>query len=447
MDFSSYYEELGKDYNDMNQKFLDEQAKEQAKQAEDAEQRNELEMGTLPFEEELIKHGSVGLIKAGAKKLGVNVSEDFAKDLVKNPARAIVKETQKQGKKAVRKIASKAKSRLGARKARNARSVEDRFDTDSKPFDLDELKSDGSAKGPLSSIKSRASRAAADAEDASAEQLEALPSLDDLLGRAKGKVKDVFKAGTKSSGGAPRAAVEDEPRLVDPFKVAEDEDLVDSVASGKMTLKEASIRSAMRKPATLTADDLAESASKSRVGNTARLLESRLQPGDVPSRVGGRSVRGLRAAKKALPGQFEKQQAKLSSKLGPQKEETQLGEALDKSDGISSGQAAKNGKNQLGPGGENEADLDGAGKAKLSAAGDEAPLDDAPSVGAEMAEAEAAGGGPEDPFADLAALGIGLASLFGTLFGGPHDPHVPIKHKLTENPTFDPGLQEEAGAG
>jgi hypothetical protein len=445
MDFSNYYEELGKDYNDMNQKFLDEQAKEQAKQAEDLEQRNELEMGTLPFEEELIKHGTTGLVKYGAKKLGVNVSEDFAKDLVKNPARAIVKETQQQGKKAVRKIAEKAKSRLGARKARNARAVEDRFDTDPNAFELDELKSDGSARGPLSSIKSRASRAAADAEDASAEQLKGLPSLDDLLGKAKGKVKDVFTAGTKSSGGAPRAAVEDEPRVVDPFKVAEDEDLVDAVSSGKMTLKEASIRSAMRKPTTLTTDDLAESASKARVGNTARLLESRLQPGEVPSRVGGRSVRGLRAAKKELPGQFEKQQAKLSSKLGPQKEETQLGEALDKSDGISSGQAAKNSKNTLGPGGENEADLDGAGKAKLSEAGDEAG--DAPSVGAEMAEAEAAGGGPEDPLADLAALGIGLASLFGTLFGGPHDPHIPIKHKLTENPSFDPGLQEEAGAG
>jgi hypothetical protein len=442
MDFSSYYQELGKDYEDMNQRFLDEQAKEQAKQAEDAEQRNELEMGTLPFEEELIKHGSVGLIKAGAKKLGVTVSEDFAKDLVKNPARAIVKETQQQGKKAVRKIASKAKSRLGARKARNARDVEDRFDTDSNAFELQELNSDGSARGPVSSIKDRAARAVQDLEP---EEKEALPSLDELLGKAKGKVKDVFTAGTKSSGGNPRAAVEDEPRVVDPFAVEENEDLINAVSSGKMTLQEASIRSAMRKPTTLTADDLAESVSKARVGNTARLLESRLQPGDVPSRVGGQSVRGLRAAKKELPGQFEKQQAKLSSKLGPQKEETQLGEALDKSDGISSGQAAKNSKNTLGPGGENEADLDGAGKAKLSEAGDEAG--DAPSVGAEMAEAEIAGGGPEDPLSDLAALGIGLASLFGTLFGGPKDPHVPVTHKLIENPSFDPGLQEEAGAG
>ncbi len=443
MDFSNYYEELGKDYDQMNQKFLDDQEKQQEQQAEDAEERNQIEMGTLPFEEELIKHGSTGLVKYGAKKLGLNVSEDFAKDLVKNPARAIVKETQQQGKKAVRKIAAKAKSRLGARRARNARAVEDRFDTDPNAFELQELNPDGSAKGPVSSIKDRAAKAVQDLEP---EEKEALPSLDELFSKSKGKVKDVFKAGTKSNG-LTRAAFDEEPRLVDPFAPEENADLVDAVASGKMSLQEAGIRSAMRKPVTLGEDDIPESLSKSRVGNTARLLEARLKPGDVPSRVGGRSVRGLRAAKKSLPGQFEKQQAKLSSKLGPQKAETQLGEALDKSDGISGSQAAKNAKNTLGPGGENEADLDGASKAKLKAAGDEDLLEDAPNVGAEMAEAEAAGGGPEDPLADLAALAVGLGSLFGSIFGGPHHPHEAIKHELVDNPSFDPGLAEEAGGG
>ena len=38
-------------------------------------------------------------------------------------------------------------------------------------------------------------------------------------------------------------------------------------------------------------------------------------------------------------------------------------------------------------------------------------------AGEEAGEAEAAGGGPEDPLADIIAAGVGLGSLFATIFG------------------------------
>lgn len=49
-------------------------------------------------------------------------------------------------------------------------------------------------------------------------------------------------------------------------------------------------------------------------------------------------------------------------------------------------------------------------------------------AGEEAAEADAAGGGVEDPFADLVSLGVGLAGIIGGLLAKPHDPtppHIP----------------------
>ena len=95
-DFQQYLERLSEQHEEAEAKFNEEVQDKLAKDREEDKTQEAEQLGSLPFEEELIKHGGGGLLKGGLKKLGLNTSKDFEGDVLKNPVSAVVKEASKQ---------------------------------------------------------------------------------------------------------------------------------------------------------------------------------------------------------------------------------------------------------------------------------------------------------------------------------------------------------------
>ena len=95
-DFQQYLERLSEQHEEAEAKFNEEVQDKLAKDREEDKTQEAEQLGSLPFEEELIKHGGGGLLKGGLKKFGLNTSKDFVGDVLKNQVRAVVKEDRKQ---------------------------------------------------------------------------------------------------------------------------------------------------------------------------------------------------------------------------------------------------------------------------------------------------------------------------------------------------------------
>jgi hypothetical protein len=394
-DFQQYLERLSEQHEEAEAKFNEEVQDKLAKEREEDKTQEAEQLGSLPFEEELIKHGGGGLLKGGLKKLGLNTSKDFEGDILKNPVRAIVKEARKQ-----------AQGRLNRL-------------TDGKKQPLRNLDPDDPARLKAPSVKQ------ADVELADNDLSK---FIDKELRKAKkqrrrdrrAKKKSTPDDGEEGSGSTAKAEAPAEPSLdVDGIEEAEDR-LFDEVPYKK--------------------------APRSVIGKASKFLNERF--GSQPSRLAGvdrlREVELARDDSSPLSLQKPKSLSLQEQKLEPTPEsEVKTATKLSVDSADSNVKAVQKAKNLSTQGEGNASNLEDTGKSLLKSGG---ALDEdgnliIPTLEEGFGDAALAEGGL-NPVADILALGAGLAGLFGSIFGGKKAPPPALAHSAISNPTAGFGITE-----
>jgi hypothetical protein len=394
-DFQQYLERLSEQHEEAEAKFNEEVQDKLAKEREEDKTQEAEQLGSLPFEEELIKHGGGGLLKGGLKKLGLNTSKDFEGDILKNPVRAIVKEARKQ-----------AQGRLNRL-------------TDGKKQPLRNLDPDDPARLKAPSVKQ------ADVELADNDLSK---FIDKELRKAKkqrrrdrrAKKKSTPDDGEEGSGSTAKAEAPAEPSLdVDGIEEAEDR-LFDEVPYKK--------------------------APRSVIGKASKFLNERF--GSQPSRLAGvdrlREVELARDDSSPLSLQKPKSLSLQEQKLEPTPEsEVKTATKLSVDSADSNVKAVQKAKNLSTQGEGNASNLEDTGKSLLKSGG---ALDEdgnliIPTLEEGFGDAALAEGGL-NPVADILALGAGLAGLFGSIFGGKKAPPPALAHSAISNPTEGFGITE-----
>lgn len=399
-DFQQYLERLSEQHQEAEAKFNEEVQDKLAKEREEDETKEAEQLASLPFEEELIKHGGGGLLKGGLKKLGLNVSKDFEGDVLKNPVQALVKESLRQ---------AKEKSRL----ERLARRL-----TDGKKNPVRNLDPDDPAR--LKAPSKLSARDELDIKSADAD-------FNKFLKKARKQRRKDRRAQKKSTpddgeegSGTTAKAEAPEPSLdVDGIEEAGDR-LFDEVPYKK--------------------------APRSVLGKASKFLNERF--GSQPSRLAGvdrlREVELARDDSSPLSLQKPKSLSLREQKLQPTpesdvKQATKL--SVDSAD--SNVKAVQKAKNLSTQGEANSSNLEDTGKSLLKSGG---ALDEdgnliLPSIEEGFGDAALSEMGL-NPVADILALGAGLAGLFGSIFGGKKPAGPALAHQAISNPTAGFGITE-----
>jgi hypothetical protein len=397
-DFQQYLERLSVDHQEAEARFNEEVQKKYDEEREGDEKKEMEQMASLPFEEELIKHGGAGILKGGLKKLGLNTTKDFEKDVLKNPVQALLKEAQKQAK-------IKAKDRLARRAKRLQRSGR------AEPNSLEQ---EDKLKAP--------SLTQADKELADKDFDKFFKKVRKEAKKRKLKVRPEVDSGEDGSGSAGKTQLT------------------------KLTAEE---------PTELSAFDDPKVKVSPRLKNLDAVLKSRDE--GLTRADAGRLTRLARGkfSQQAKVGRFQQNvRAKL---LNPESEDTPTGlqqpralfqEEAQKPvkltvDGADSDMAQQALKKALKTGGDGTGDdALQAGRQLLKGAG---LLDDSGNLigGIESGfEASALAEGGLNPIADVLALGAGLAGLFGSIFGGKSKNPAQTVHEQLTNPSIGFGIQE-----
>jgi len=404
-DFQQYLERLSEQHEEAEAKFNEEVQEKLAKEREEDKTQEAEQLGSLPFEEELIKHGGGGLIKGGLKKLGLDTSKDFEGDVLKNPVQAVVKEARKQAqgrlnrltgrRQGVRNLEPDDPARLKAPSEFSAKSQE-YADTDFNKFIKRE-------KRIRDQRKQRKAQRKAEKRARKGEQKEGAP-----------------EDGEEGSGTSLKADAPAEPSTdVDGIEEAGDR-LFDEVPYRKVP--------------------------RSVMGKASKFLNERF--GSQPSRLAGvdrlREVETARDDSSPLSLQKPKSLSLEEQKLQPTpesdvKQATKL--SVDSAD--SDLKAVQKAKNLSTQGEGNASNIEDTGKSLLKSGG---ALDEdgnliLPSLEEGFDSAALAEGGL-NPVADILALGAGLAGLFGSIFGGKKPPAPPIAPTAVSNPTEGFGITE-----
>jgi len=396
-DFQQYLERLSVDHQEAEARFNEEVQKKYDEEREGDERKEMEQMASLPFEEELIKHGGANILKGGLKKLGLNTTKDFEKDVLKNPVQAILKEAQKQAQ-------IKAKDKLARRARRLQRSGR------AEPNSLEQ---EDKLKAPS---LTQADRELADKD------------LNKFLDKA---IKQSKKA---------KRALKVRP------KVDSGENGSGSAGKTRLTAEE---------PTELSAFDDPSVKVSPRLKNLEAVLQSRDE--GLTRADAGRLTRLARGkfSQQAKVGRF--QQGARAKLLDPESEDTATGLQQPRAlfqeeaqrpvkltvDGADDDMATQAIKKALSTKGEGVSDdAINAGKQLLKGAG---LLDDSGNLigGIESGfEASALAEGGLNPIADVLALGAGLAGLFGSIFGGKSKNPAQSVHEQLTNPSMGFGIQE-----
>ena len=394
-DFQQYLERLSEQHEEAEAKFNEEVQDKLAKDREEDKTQEAEQLGSLPFEEELIKHGGGGLLKGGLKKLGLNTSKDFEGDVLKNPVRAVVKEARKQAQDRLNRL------------------------TDGKKQPLRNLEPDDPARLKAPSVKQ------ADVELADDDLSK---FIDKELRKAKkqrrrdrrAKKQSTPDDGEEGSGSTAKAEAPAEPSLdVDGIEEAEDR-LFDEVPYKK--------------------------APRSVLGKASKFLNERF--GTQPSRLAGvdrlREVELARDDSSPLSLQKPKSLSLQEQKLEPTPEsEVKTATKLSVDSADSDVKAVQKAKNLSTQGEGNASNIEDTGKSLLKSGG---ALDEdgnliLPSLEEGLDSAALAEGGL-NPVADILALGAGLAGLFGSIFGGKKAPPPALAHSTISNVSQGFGITE-----
>ena len=396
-DFQNYLERLSVDHQEAEARFNEEVQKKYDEEREGDERKEMEQMASLPFEEELIKHGGAGILKGGLKKLGLNTTKDFEKDVLKNPVQALLKEAQKQAQ-------IKAKDKLARRARRLQRSGR------AEPNSLEQ---DDKLKAPS---LTQADRELADKD------------FNEFIKQARKAKKRTLKVRPKVDSGEDGSGSAGKTKLT------------------KLTAEE---------PTELSAFDDPKLKVSPRLKNLEAVLQSRDE--GLTRADAGRLTRLARGrfSQQAKVGRF--QQGARAKLLDPESEETATGLQQPRAlfqeeaqrpvkltvDGADDDMAQQALKKALKTGGEGTGDdALQAGRQLLKGAG---LLDDSGNLigGIESGlEASALAEGGLNPIADVLALGAGLAGLFGSIFGGKSKNPAQTVHEQLTNPSLGFGIQE-----
>ena len=396
-DFQNYLERLSVDHQEAEARFNEEVQKKYDEEREGDERKEMEQMASLPFEEELIKHGGAGILKGGLKKLGLNTTKDFEKDVLKNPVQALLKEAQKQAQ-------IKAKDKLARRARRLQRSGR------AEPNSLEQ---DDKLKAPS---LTQADRELADKD------------FNEFIKQARKAKKRTLKVRPKVDSGEDGSGSAGKTKLT------------------KLTAEE---------PTELSAFDDPKLKVSPRLKNLEAVLQSRDE--GLTRADAGRLTRLARGrfGQQAKVGRF--QQGARAKLLDPESEETATGLQQPRAlfqeeaqrpvkltvDGADDDMAQQALKKALKTGGEGTGDdALQAGRQLLKGAG---LLDDSGNLigGIESGlEASALAEGGLNPIADVLALGAGLAGLFGSIFGGKSKNPAQTVHEQLTNPSLGFGIQE-----
>lgn len=395
-DFQNYLERLSVDHQEAEARFNEEVQKKYDEEREGDERKEMEQMASLPFEEELIKHGGAGILKGGLKKLGLNTTKDFEKDVLKNPVQALLKEAQKQAQ-------IKAKDKL-ARRARRLQSGR------AEPNSLEQ---DDKLKAPS---LTQADRELADKD------------FNEFIKQARKAKKRTLKVRPKVDSGEDGSGSAGKTKLT------------------KLTAEE---------PTELSAFDDPKLKVSPRLKNLEAVLQSRDE--GLTRADAGRLTRLARGrfSQQAKVGRF--QQGARAKLLDPESEDTPTGLQQPRAlfqeeaqrpvkltvDGADDDMAQQALKKALKTGGEGTGDdALQAGRQLLKGAG---LLDESGNLigGIESGfEASALAEGGLNPIADVLALGAGLAGLFGSIFGGKSKNPAQTVHEQLTNPSLGFGIQE-----
>jgi hypothetical protein len=395
-DFQNYLERLSVDHQEAEARFNEEVQKKYDEEREGDERKEMEQMASLPFEEELIKHGGANILKGGLKKLGLNTTKDFEKDVLKNPVQALLKEAQKQAQ-------IKAKDKL-ARRARRLQSGR------AEPNSLEQ---DDKLKAPS---LTQADRELADKD------------FNEFIKQARKAKKRTLKVRPKVDSGEDGSGSAGKTKLT------------------KLTAEE---------PTELSAFDDPKLKVSPRLKNLEAVLQSRDE--GLTRADAGRLTRLARGrfSQQAKVGRF--QQGARAKLLDPESEDTPTGLQQPRAlfqeeaqrpvkltvDGADDDMAQQALKKALKTGGEGTGDdALQAGRQLLKGAG---LLDDSGNLigGIESGfEASALAEGGLNPIADVLALGAGLAGLFGSIFGGKSKNPAQTVHEQLTNPSLGFGIQE-----
>ncbi len=410
-DFQQYLERLSVDHEEAEARFNEEVQKKYDEEREGDEKKEMEQMASLPFEEELIKHGGAGILKGGLKKLGLNTTKDFEKDVLKNPVQALLKEAKKQAEiKAKDKLARRARRLQGGKEEPNSLSQEDKLKAPSvKASDRDLARADEDFSKFIDKAQKKEKRKLARKAERKAEK------------RALKKVTPKIDDGEEGSGTSGKASLTaDEPTDVSAFDT---KDFRPKTKLGRNL------------DAVLEAKE--EGATRADAGRLTRLVRGKFSQ---PSRL-GKIPDEIRAKKSTFTNagadDDSPQGLQQPRALFQEEAQTPVKLTVDGADDDMASQAVKKALSTQGEGATDDALS--AGKQLLKGAG---LLDDTGNLVEGGLEASALAEGGLNPVADILALGAGLAGLFGSIFGGKSKNPAQSVHEQLTNASMGFGITE-----
>ncbi len=431
MDNLSMYSSLVSQAQSEQEALFETKAQQEEQKVQEQESKNaDIEGIIAPFGAEAIKQAGGRIAGSQLKKLGFDKTADFVEDAVKNPVKAVGK--------LYKKTTQEATSRL-----QNAvESTKDRIRQGGA--DLQEEASNRIPGLPKPTTRAQAEASRPSQAPGVNESVDPVPTSEVPEGESSSAFKSFFE---KASSETPTETPLAQATEVDPFSTSGGQygDIVDDIISGKSSMLDGVIKGSLRAPTQALSPRISELQ-----GNL-----SQLKPADVPSSLDDQTVRGLssKVQQKALNRTQQSDQNTETPKAPEQNQiQTQPREQVDPSEPSLAGQEPIP-KNEGNIGNEIQ-----SGRANLN---NESVVNETTgNVEKKVAgnvEKKVAGnfekdvdeglventGDLENPVGDVIELGLGIASLVGSLWGTKVH-HADVASQVPKiNPSLGFGIKAE----
>ena len=456
MDNLSLYSQLVSQASQEQESEFEKKAQEEQQKVEEQESKNSSIEGIIaPFGAEAIKQAGGRLGGAAFKKLGLRKTGDFVEDLAKNPRKAVGQLYQNARQEAESRIRN---VRQGTR------SLTDRVRQGGVNF-RDEAEN---------TIRNRIPQLPEPSTTAQAQATRPKPEVPEVKPEATARPpepqapepEDPFsfrpwlsrnQASSETPSEIPLARSGPQAVEVDPFKVSTPyDDIIDDVAAGRTSLLDGVIKGSIRAPTKALSPRITELQGKL----------SSLRPQDVPSSIDNQTVRGLSSRIQQQAVDRTPQQLQNSQRLSPPSQ-TEIQTQPRASPSATEPPTSQPGQEPVGSGeGDISAEIQ-SGRANLTQAGAlNATQENLERNATEQVERQAAGAvekkvvgeGFEDgvksalaanaadlenPVGDVIELGLGIASLVGSLWGTKVH-HADVAKQIPNiNPSLGFGIKSE----
>lgn len=438
MDNLSIYSSLVSQAQGEEESEFQEKAQQEEQKVQEQETRNsDIEGIIAPFGAEAIKQAGGRIAGAGLRKLGLKGTADFVEDASKNPVKAVGQLYKKTTQEATSRVRNTVRGvidriRQGGEEQSEGLDVVNRIPQLPKPSTLAQAQASRPEPEVPKVVSKGLEEPTASAPEPEVPEAENPFSFKSFL--RKNKISSEAPSETPLS--TPRATE------VDPFSTSSRySDIVDDIVSGKSSMLDGVIKGSLRAPTKALAPRISELQ-----GNLTQL-----KPADVPSSIDGQTVRGLssRVRQEAVnrtqqagqnvdrPTPPNQNQIQTQPREQPEptepsvagQEPTPSGEG-NIADEIQSGRA-----NITNEGSVNQATRDVSKDVEKKVAGkfedgvDQALVENSADL--------------ENPVGDVIELGLGIASLVGSLWGTKVH-HADVASQVANvNPSLGFGIKAE----